>query len=178
MKGIIFNIFESFVDKNISSKIYEESLEEAKDVNDFHLSSETYSDKEFFTLFEKVLSKIKLNKKDALFSFGEFLIKELLKNPLVKDYKNPEDILLNLDNVIHVEVKKIFLKAEPPRFNVKYKEDNKTLSMEYISKRKLCYLVDGILSGLGKHFNKKAIYSHDVCMLKNDSSCIYEVSFE
>jgi hypothetical protein len=112
-------------------------------------------------------------------AFGEYLFIPLFNsNPTdLSHITNLKDFLLCIDGVIHKEVKRVYPKAYLPTFE--YSEtDNGDLLMFYQSKRKLCHLSVGLITGAAKHFEQKISIEHPVCMHNGADKCELVISFE
>jgi predicted hydrocarbon binding protein len=83
--------------------------------------------------------------------------------------------LLTLDQVIHVEVRKLYSDAGLPEFKYQDENDNE-LVMLYRSPRKLCALAEGLMAGAAKHFNSDYQLKHDICMHNGDDHCRFELT--
>ncbi len=155
MKGIMFNIFESFIIKNFNDEAWEEILEDSCVDETVFISPRSYDDNIFATLLNTALQLKQLPIEKTLVSFGRFAFSKLAKHShhLVEKYDNPISLLEELDGIIHVEVRKIFKGAETPKFIAK-RIDDENLELTYISKRNLPYLVEGLIYGLADYFGK------------------------
>ncbi|MCT4642408.1 MAG: heme NO-binding domain-containing protein [Bacteriovoracaceae bacterium] len=156
MKGIVFNIFQSFVEKNMGEDAWDEVLEEAQIEQDFFVAPETYEDKDFLTLVTHTIEKFKLVPSEAIRLFGNFSFPLLIsKVPQFKEeFKSAKDFLKGLDSIIHVEVRKLLPGAKTPRFYHKERDDG-SLELEYESDRNLPDFVIGLIEGLGKHYKEE-----------------------
>jgi hypothetical protein len=178
MKGIIINIFEEFICNSFGEDAWDRVLHESKAETDVFVGPKTYSDEKFMQLLMTSVSLFRLPWDVAVRSYGKFIFPHLIKLApyLVEKYQTPEEVLLNLDGIIHAEVKKFLSEAQPPKFIVK-NLDGDRLSVEYISERNLCLLVEGLLEGLAEHYGSGVDYTHSTCVNKGDESCIFEVKF-
>ncbi len=93
-----------------------------------------------------------------------------------ENIKSPTQFLKILNDIIHVEQKKIFEDADLPTVKVKQINENQ-ITLYYYSERKLCKLLEGLLEGMGFHFKQKVSYVHRSCMKNGEDQCVYEVKF-
>jgi len=179
MKGVIFNIFESFVNTAIGADAWDSILDEAKMESEVFIGPKTYDDSVLMKLVGTCINKYKLPAEGAIRSFGKFTLPHLMKKvpDVVGQFKSPEELLLNLDGIIHVEVRKLMEEAQPPKFIVSQNNDG-SLDVEYISKRNLCILVEGLVEGLAEHYSKNVDYEQVCCCLHGDASCKFKIQFK
>ena len=178
MKGEIFRIFESFIierwSESVFEKIYANSKEELTTKVPF-VGPGTYPDQDFFTLVRHALPQLGVDGQSAVRAFGRFLFPQLLKRlpPTLVTATHPRDLLKSLDSVVHVEVRKIYPDATPPRFSYVEPSDNR-LMLRYQSKRRLYDLVDGLLDALGAHFNVPMTWKRTIM---EDETCWFDITF-
>ncbi len=155
MKGVIINTFENFLNDTFGVETWDNVLDEAK-CEDVFVGTKTYDDKVFFKLFMTSIEMKGLVADEALKLFGRYALPVLMKygGDLVSHYENSIDVLLELDSIIHVEVKKLMDEARPPKFIIE-KIDDKKLHIHYISDRNLPSFVEGLLEGLAYYYNEK-----------------------
>ncbi len=180
MKGIVFNILEALIVEKFGDETLEEvyaSVQFSGDVLPF-ISPGTYPDSDLYDMVTFLSQKTSIPVGDLLFEFGKFMFPVFYnKYPVFfKDIDTPIEFLESLNEVIHVEVKKIFEAAVPPRITVKLIQENQ-IRLYYYSERKLCRLLEGLLDGLALHFNKKIALTHTACMKSGADQCVYEIKF-
>jgi len=158
MKGVIFNFFENFIVDTFDEESWEMILDQSESDGVF-VGPKTYDDKDFLKIVSTAITLKDLIPGDAIRLFGRYSFPLLMKHggDLVSNYTNSIDMLLELDSIIHVEVKKLMEGAEPPKFNVS-KINRTTVRILYISKRNLPTFVEGALEGLGEYFGEKVSY--------------------
>lgn len=177
MKGVVFNIFEDFIIKNFGDEAWELVLNESGTNQDVFVGPKTYPDSVFLKLVTTAVELKNLNLGNAVRLFGKFTYPQLVKKmpDVVKDFNTPEELLEALDGIIHVEVRKLLEEANPPKFEVS--RDGDYLKMKYISERKLCTFVEGLLEGLAESYDKKVEYEQINCVHNNDESCVFKLRF-
>ena len=87
--------------------------------------------------------------------FGEFWVCDYSQKSYKHFYdrcKNAKEFLLKMDN-LHVIMTKTIKNANPPRFDFNWKDD-KTLIMNYKSKRNLIDMLVGLARGVGKFYKE------------------------
>jgi len=180
MKGIVFNILEALIVEKFGDETMEDiysNVQFSGDILPF-ISPETYPDSDLFAIVSFLSKKTLIPVDDLIFQFGKFMFPVFFdKYPIFfKNINSPIEFLKSVNDIIHVEVKKIFEEAVPPLVIVDQINKNK-IELKYHSERKLCKLLEGLLEGLAIHYNKKISYTHDVCMKNGADQCVYSVSF-
>lgn len=178
MKGVIFNIFEEFVIKNLGLEAWDKVIQESQTESQVFIGPKTYEDAIFFKLLTTCLTLNKLPPAESIRAFGKFafpLLTQRVPN-LTTNYKTPEELLEKLDGIVHVEVKKLLENAQTPKFNF-HKLNENEIDLEYISKKKLCLLVEGLIEGLAEQYKCDVKYDHYSCTQKGHPSCKFRISF-
>lgn len=158
MKGIVFTTFLDMVEdkfgyETVDSIIADSTLAS----NGIYTSVGTYSHQEIVQLVV-ALSKLKqIEVSELLKIFGKHLFEVLSKNyPMFMEASNNVfDFLSNIENYIHVEVKKLYPDAELPTFETVKLNDNQ-LKMIYHSERKMADLAYGLIQGSLEYYKEKA----------------------
>jgi len=178
MKGVVFNLLESFICEGWGDAVYETILEGCPlHTREPFVGPGTYPDADLVSIASATARHLGLTLPDALRAFGAFCLPHLVGSvpDLVAPMKTPEALLHAVDGVIHVEVRKLFPKAHPPRFVVEDQPDG-TLRLEYRSDRKLCAFLEGIFDGLGDHFGCDIRADKQACMHQGADHCAYQLS--
>ena len=179
LKGIVFNLFEDFINKNYGDSAYEK-IEERADLKtkDPFVGPGTYPDEDFLALFQSAIAELKLDVESSLRTFGKYMFYGLTeKYPVfIKNIDTPKEFLKTIHDIIHVEVKKLYQDAVTPEFTYEDNEYNK-LVMNYKSGRKLCYLAEGLIDGTAEYFDSEVSYVQKKCLHHNDDHCRFEITF-
>ncbi len=119
-----------------------------------------------------------MTKIEALRAFGKFCIGKLArKYPLFFDRHPDAKSFLKTLNALHaIEVKKLYADAKPPEFVMEDPSPDR-LVMRYMSERKLCPLVEGLIEGVAEHYRSSIKYRQCRCVLEGGSSCEFELEF-
>lgn len=179
MQGIIFNALEEFVLENADMEVWNSVIDDSGVANGgAYTSGVTYDDAEIVALASTLCEKLGVPLNDGLKMFGEFLFGFLLnRGPIeVKSYDTPQGLLVDLEDVIHRDVKRIQPDAYTPFFVYTATSDNEG-ELLYRSKRKLCPVAEGLVQGLAKHFSKEASLTHTQCMHEDHEECKWNVVF-
>ncbi|MFT4993895.1 MAG: putative hydrocarbon binding protein [Paraglaciecola sp.] len=177
MKGIVFVKFNDFVEEQWGEEFWDELLTEAT------LPSEgvfttigSYDDEEFYTLLGLIVKKKNISGKEAQFAFGKWLFKELYASapPQAHAFKDVFEFLHGVQNVIHLEVKKLNPDALLPEFEF-IDESATELTFHYKSPRKLCYFCEGLVHGLAEHTGQTVKVSQPECEHDGGQRCLINV---
>ncbi|MHB0754952.1 heme NO-binding domain-containing protein [Polaribacter sp. M15] len=158
MKGIVFTEFLELVESKFGLEMLDKIISESK------LSSKgtykplgTYNFVEMLQLLQSLSSNTSIPVDDLLLAFGEhfFSVLQINYGNLLATYKGPIQMLSSIENHIHVEVQKMYPKAELPTFIVEKKEKN-SLVMLYKSSRAMHHFGLGLMYKTFSHFNASA----------------------
>jgi len=180
MKGVIFNLLENLIVNKFGDKILEEIYAAAHfslDAPPF-VGPEIYPDSDLFAMVTLLSEKTNLPVDDLVYEFGKYMFPVLAdRHPVFLDNINsPIEFLKSVNDVIHIEVKKLFEGANPPIIKVE-DVNHRQVKLYYSSERKLCKLVEGLLDGVADYFGRKISYSHQQCMRDGARECILHIQF-
>jgi hypothetical protein len=179
MQGIIFNALEEFVLESASMEVWNDVLDACQLASDgVYTAGITYDDAEVLALATALCGILNVSVNDGLKLFGVFLFDFLLKKGPIElhKYEDTPSLLLELESVVHRDVKRINPDAYTPLFE--YTAITKdTGSLSYYSKRKLCVVAEGLLAGAAKHYNQTVTMKHTQCMHDDFDKCIWDVIF-
>lgn len=115
----------------------------------------TYPHSEMVALLQALEKEVSIPISDLLKIYGKHLFGILANGypALMDGLDSSRDLLLKLDGVIHVEVKKLYPDAELPRFESTELPDGR-LQMHYLSDRHMEDLAEGLLNGCFEHFEE------------------------
>lgn len=179
MQGIIFNALEEFVLENASMQVWNDVLDASQvESGGVYTAGMNYNDEEILALATCLCEALKIPLHDGLKLFGEFLFGFLLsRGPIeLNDYADSQSLLVELESVIHRDVKRVHPDAYTPLFEY-IPKTNTTGLLTYFSKRKLCVVAEGLLIGAAKHFEQEVELTHTECMHDNFEKCKWDVSF-
>lgn len=171
MKGIVFNILNDMVEEKFGLAAWDGLLESTGSDGIF-IAPETYPDEELIALVTAAETATGIPLQDLVFSFGEYMVPKFFDNyPIFFDaHTELIPFLLTVDQVIHVEVRKLYPEAGLPEFKYESAQSDR-LTMIYQSPRKLCQLAEGLISGSAKHFDQDYELQHATCMHNGADHC-------
>lgn len=178
MKGAIFNALQELVEEKFAYELWDEIIEGLQlDSEGIYTSTENYTDEELFAIVGQLSVKSNIALPDLIRVFGKFLFPKLMKNApqQAKAATSLRAFLKMVDDLIHVEVKKLYQDANLPHFD--YEDASNSLTLLYESPRKLCYLSEGLIEGAAEHFDEKISLTHPVCMHDGAKACHIVVTF-
>lgn len=175
MKGVVFDILRDMVENNYGLEGWQEVLDKAGS-DGIYVSTKTYDDAELMALVRAASDITEIAINDLVFSFGEYMIPKFHKRFPTFFENSPSFIkfLVSVDQIIHVEVRKLYPDAGLPTFDYSEESEN-TLTMVYKSPRKLCQLAEGLISGSAKHFKQRYTIEHNPCMHTGDDHCVLKI---
>ncbi len=179
MKGIMFNVFEDFVVQNWGEDFYEDILESSTLATlDPFVAPGTYPDADLIALVGTTVTKLGIPLRDALVAFGSFAFDGLVKtNPaFVDEHTDIRSFLATVDSIIHIEVRKLYPDAVTPTVLVEERAAT-GVQLTYRSERKLCPVVEGLVTGAARRFGLAANFSHPQCMNDGAAQCVFDIDF-
>ena len=154
MKGVVFNIFERFVQQTWGADVWEEVLDSTELITkDPFVGPGDYPDADLFALVANVCARYALPLPTALRTFGRFAFAELsaATPQFVAGFSHPKPFLLTLGDIVHRDVKKLYPAATPPAIDAIDSGPDR-LRLVYASKRGLGELAYGLIEGVSDHF--------------------------
>jgi hypothetical protein len=155
MKGIVFTEFMDMVEDVFSVDILEDIIEKSELPNNgAYTAVGTYNHEDIVRMTTNLSQAVDIPVATLLEAFGQHLFGRFSEHypAFFENVSEPFEFLKNIDNYIHVEVRKLYPDAELPRFYHKQKSDNE-LTMYYLSSRHFEDLAVGLINGCLKYFN-------------------------
>ncbi len=156
MKGIVFTKFIEMVEERFSIETAALMIERA-DVpsGGIYTSVGTYDHSEMVSLITQLSALTGLSVPDLLRTYGRHLFRQftVLYPELMVGTANSLDFIATIENVIHVEVKKLYPDAELPRFETLEHTPHR-LRIVYRSDRHLGDLAHGLIESCVEHFGE------------------------
>jgi predicted hydrocarbon binding protein len=179
MKGIIFNLLEDFLTEHLGEERFEELIEGCSlKTREPFVGPGSYPDEDLLAIVDRTVEVTGMTKPEALRAFGKFCIGRLSqKYPFFFDRHDHAKAFIKTLNAMHsLEVKKLYADAKPPEFVMEDPSPDR-LIMRYVSERKLCPLVEGLIEGVAEHYRSSIRYRQRRCMLEGEPSCEFELEF-
>ena len=179
MKGIIFNLFEEFIVENYGESTFDEILNECTlKTKEPFIGPGTYPDEDLIEMVVKASAKLGITPDQALCAYGKYIFPKLAAAvpQFVEPYDHPKPFLKTINDVIHLEVKKMYAHAYTPEFKYFDTEEDK-LIIQYSSKRKLYALMEGLIEGVGDYFNYTIRQSKKIHEIDGKEVCDFNLCF-
>lgn len=179
MKGIVFNQLQEFVELNHGPVAWDNAIMSCDlPSKGVFVGTQSYDDSELMALvahFSEVLGATPANITRA---FGEFVFERLFQFAAdeAKQAKDLRSFLMMVQDIIHVEVSKLYHDANLPSFE--YESSPDKLLMVYHSQRKMCFFSEGLILGAAKHFSEEVEIVQPKCMHQGDDCCHLEITFK
>lgn len=177
MKGIIFNLLEDVVTQHYGADTWDDLLAAAQ-VDGAFTSLGSYEDDKLLRLVSAASTALNQPPDVIVRWFGTNAIPLLAKKypDFFRKHDHARSFLLTLNGIIHPEVRKLYPGADVPDFDMDASSPE-VLVMSYYSKRKLCALAEGLITGAATHFGERVTIRHDSCLHRGDPSCRLELTF-
>lgn len=156
MKGIVFTEFMELVEARMGLGMLDRIITEARLPNDgAYTSVGTYDHAELVRLVQALSNASGTGVPQLIHMFGEHLFQRFSVSykPLFAEAHGAFDFLCRVDDVIHVEVRKLYPDAELPSLACERPSADR-LVMHYSSPRGFGDLAEGLIAGCIKHFGE------------------------
>lgn len=157
MKGLVFREFLGMVEKTHGYEMVDTIIENsALENNGVYTSVGTYPHSELVQLVVALSKATETPIPKLLFEFGKYVFDIFRKGypDFFKGKTTAFELLNDVENVIHVEVLKLYPDAELPSFENK-SETSHEMEMIYRSNRKMADFAEGLIEGALLHFKQK-----------------------
>ncbi|MDO5980787.1 heme NO-binding domain-containing protein [Flavivirga spongiicola] len=179
MKGIIFNITESFIIDYYGEEVLNEILKECElHTKEPYVGPGTYPDSDMMEIITRSSEKLSINISDFFVKLGRYTLYKLVERfpNFVMPYDCPKEFLKTVDSIVHVEVQKLYQGTQLPVFQ--YAEPNKNeLIITYYSKRKLYSFMEGLIDGVASYFNSSIEQRHTIYTKNDLEFCDFHLKF-
>lgn len=177
MKGAVFIALNELVETQHGIDAWELLLSKVQpECGGIYVSTEDYPDSDIQKFVFEISTLLNVPGTAVTKLFGRYLFDELNgKFPMFTQASSGLfQFLDSIENVIHKEVRKLYENPSLPRLDCEY-NDNDTLTIEYRSPRKLCYLAEGLIQGASEFYNTEISLEHVGCMHNGEDHCTFIV---
>jgi hypothetical protein len=178
VKGVLFNIVEDVVDETLSEDSWDTALDRAE-LTGAYTSLGDYPDGELTAIVSALSEQTGLDRSEVLRHAGCHGFAHLADRhgDLLTGVDGLGSLLVQLDDVIHPEVLKLYTDASPPSFEVT--EDGPgRWTVRYRSSRGLCHLAEGLILGAADHYGTPASVQQITCVHRGDADCVLAVEVQ
>lgn len=175
MHGILYKSLKDFVIENRGKEVWVDVCEDAGVDERIFLTIDTYDDGKLFDIVEAAASRFNVRRSELLESYGRFAAGQLLKTHynVVRDEWGPLDLIANAAE-IHGALRARNPNVNPPEL-VCQRNGDAEVTVVYRSQRKLCSFGQGVLLGIGEHYDVELIIREVSCMHDGDEYCMIVV---
>ena len=154
MKGMVFTEFLDFVEEKFGLEKVDE-MAEVSATEGAYTSVGTYDHAELVGMLVVLSQSTGLEIQALLREFGQHLFGYLVRSypSVLQDAPTAFDLLSQIDDQIHVEVRKLYPDSELPEFQHEI-VDEKLMRLTYRSERGLASLAEGLLLGCFQHYGE------------------------
>ncbi|MDA1265814.1 MAG: heme NO-binding domain-containing protein [Planctomycetota bacterium] len=155
MKGIVFTEFLDLVETAFGYETVDEILIEANPASGgAYTSVGTYDHRELIDLVVALSARTGTAIPELMHAFGKHLFGRFVEGfpSFFEDTDDPLAFLASVENVIHVEVRKLYPDAELPTFDHEHTEGG--IELTYRSPRPFATFAEGLIEGCIEHFGK------------------------
>ena len=174
MKGQVFTELLDMVESTFGEEVMDRIIEESDlPSGGAYTSIGTYDHQEILNLVSKLSEITGLESADLVCAFGEHLFGRFRDSypAFFKGVNSAFEFLQNIENYIHVEVKKLYPDAELPSFSYVTPSAD-VLLLNYRSTRPFGSLAHGLIKGCIKSFGENIdIKVEDLSQNKNKELC-------
>ncbi|MBQ0733844.1 heme NO-binding domain-containing protein [Aquimarina celericrescens] len=158
MKGIVFTEFLELVEEKFGLAMVDKIIQQSSLASGgIYTAIGTYDFSEMLSLLTHLSNNTGISIDDLLLAYGEHFFGILANSypGLINTYEDPIELLSSIENHIHIEVQKIYPKAELPTFEVLEKTSSK-LVMVYKSSRAMYSFGLGLMNKTFEHYDSSA----------------------
>ena len=177
MKGIVFNVVESIIEREFGGEMWDTLIDEAK-VDGAYTSLGNYPDEDLYALIDVASRKMDLSASEMLKWIGRRAMPRFQEAlPYIfENYHHSEDFIKDVNNIIHPEVKKLYPGAICPHFHM-VQTSQKSLMLVYKSSRKLCALAEGFMESSAALYGNEMKIQQTECIHEGKERCVFVVEW-
>ncbi|WP_038172479.1 heme NO-binding domain-containing protein [Vibrio pacinii] len=174
MKGIIFTEFMDLVEQQFGLEELDAVLSQAED-NGVYTTVGSYDHRNLVKLIVQLSQRTGISPQQLQRIFGQSVFHNLYRtlpsNSSLQNCKSTFQFIKLVEDYIHVEVKKLYPDAKPPRFE--FLSDSQTkLVFDYISARCMSHVCLGLIEGCAEYYQQKVAVE-----MENQSEDGHQVRF-
>ena len=156
MKGVVFTEFLDLVEDKFGYEVVDQLLSETETESDgAYTAIGTYDYQELIGMVVGLSQKTGLEVPVLVHTFGRHLFQRFAQRyeSVASKYTSTFELLQSLEDCIHVEVLKLYPRAELPSI-AHEQPDSNTLELEYRSNRPFAELCHGLIEQCAEHFGE------------------------
>lgn len=179
MKGIVFREFLQMVENQYGYNLVDQLIQDSKiKSNGAYTSVGTYSHKELFQLVAQLSKHSNISVEKLMTDYGEYAFYRFVKAypKLTDSYSNAFDLLSHVEDIIHVEVAKLYPNAELPSLKI-IELTKKEMKLLYSSQRRMSHFAEGMILSCFKYYNEKVVIEKKI-MDENGAEVLFSIKKE
>ncbi|GAB6144538.1 heme NO-binding domain-containing protein [Desulfocicer niacini] len=156
MKGLVFTEFIEMMENDFGFEVADRVIENSDTISKGVFTGVgTYPSRDMVALLTQLSAETQKPVNDLLLHFGKHLFNSFsrLYAYLITDIKDTFGLLDNIEDFIHVEVKKLYPDAQLPTIDTRMVEPD-TMELIYRSRRKMGHLAHGLMMGCAACFGE------------------------
>ena len=165
MKGVVFVEFLEMVEAEFSADLADDIIDDCElPSGGAYTTVGTYDHSEMVSLVGALSQRTGMPAPDLIRAFGEYLFERfhVHHNDFFDGINDSLDFLERIEDVIHVQVRKLYPNAELPRFEIE-RPDPDHLRMVYRSDRHMGDLAEGLIRQCIAHYGTPVtVERHDL----------------
>ncbi|MFN8549135.1 MAG: heme NO-binding domain-containing protein [Candidatus Eisenbacteria bacterium] len=179
MQGIIFNLLEQFIVEQWGAEAYGSILGSCA-LSTFEPlgQSSVRPDRDLVVIINRLAEVRGTTPAEVLRTFGRFAFPRLAARHAswLLGHDSALSLLLAVEHVIHLEVRRRDEHARPPHFEFESLGPGIML-LRYHSERKVCAMVAGMIDGVADHFHTQIQCEEMKCSAKGALCCEFRLTF-
>lgn len=177
MKGVIFNLAEQVVSDGFGADAWDDILD-AAGLEGAYTSLGSYPDSDLEALVTASAARLGVAPDVVVRTIGEGAMPILAQRypEFFAPHTSTRSFLLTLNDIIHPEVRKLYPGADVPEFGFVV-QDEDVLLLQYRSRRRLCALAEGFITGGARYYGESVTLSQPECMLDGADACVLRCVF-
>ena len=173
--GVIFASYTDFLTARFGADVARTVF----DGEPIYLMSEAYDDERLSALLTRTCETTGVSGETLLHEFGVFTAQKTFARLYPAFFAvagAARPFLLTVEERIHELVRATIPQARPPQLHVSPLDDD-GVTVEYVSPRRLCVLLEGLVQGTALHYGETAEIAQTACMLRGDPACLFDIRF-
>lgn len=166
MKGMIFTEFLDMVEAQFGLAVADRVIEAGGgNTGGAYTAVGTYDHAEMVRMVGALAEETHIPAADLIRAYGQHLFGYFVRNypEMFADLTSTFEFLDRLDGYIHVEVRKLYTDAEPPKFQKVTPAAANQMILIYRSSRAFADLAEGLMAGCATHFGEEiAVHREDL----------------
>ena len=163
MKGIVFTEFQEMIESNFGLEMYDKLVTTSNlESNGAYTTVGTYDHTELLQMVVQLSQETDTPVPTLVKAFAHHFFTVLVRThgKMLANITSSIELLANVEDYIHVEVRKLYPDAELPRFEFeKVAEDR--WHVDYFSARPFADLAEGLIEAAAKHFDDPLVIERE-----------------